>query len=172
MTSNNLREHIPLKQGLRQQGSGSQLGAGLPAQRAYSIKTRIKTSTAMPLQKVAATQRAYSIKTRIKTYLLDSRSAKATILREHIPLKQGLRPTRVRAINRLLSTQRAYSIKTRIKTNLKCGWNLSRNWTQRAYSIKTRIKTCKSIHYFPLIVLLREHIPLKQGLRLFIDAVL
>ena len=63
--SNNLREHIPLQQGLRQYYS-------------YS-----------PLQQ--KTQRAYSTTTRIKTDLLTSLALIST-LREHIPLQQGLRP--------------------------------------------------------------------------------
>ena len=62
-----VREHIPLKQGLRR-GRGPYLG-----------------------DICSQGQRAYSIKTRIKTLLLWSQGLPNTLVREHIPLKQGLR---------------------------------------------------------------------------------
>ena len=37
---------------------------------------------------------------------------------------------------------------------------------QRAYSIRTRIKTHFSVCFYVIIYLVREHIPLEQGLRL------
>ena len=61
-----LREHIPLKQGLRLPNDQYKIPIPIP-QRAYSIKTRIKTPLCL--------------------YLLEDEAA----LREHIPLKQGLR---------------------------------------------------------------------------------
>ena len=62
-----LREHIPLKQGLR-----------LPI-------------IVILLLHLSMTQRAYSIKTRIKTMSIDFIALSVSVLREHIPLKQGLR---------------------------------------------------------------------------------
>ena len=49
---------------------------------------------------------------------MDSNDTKSmSLLREHIPLKQGLRPpSKTDRGSRNLSAQRAYSIKTRIKT--------------------------------------------------------
>ena len=84
-------------------------------------------------------QRAYSITTRIKTAPALSWHV-ARLLREHIPLQQGLRPART-------------------------GWLMvSPPLTQRAYSITTRIKTC-DFCFKGYFVFLREHIPLQQGLR-------
>ena len=66
--------------------------ADSPTQRAYSIKTRIKTPRLVAsLITAVSAQRAYSIKTRIKTQFLRSHLAEFFSLREHIPLKQGLR---------------------------------------------------------------------------------
>ena len=113
------------------------------------------------------------------------------ILREHIPLKQGLRHYIPKTNAKFIPPQRAYSIKTRIKTSCKGSSGLRRPCSQRAYSIKTRIKTrlkglkrgtrplaqraysiktrIKTLLH-PLtevLRILREHIPLKQGLRLY-----
>ena len=62
------------------------------AQRAYSIKTRIKTIQNKKRKvEITLSQRAYSIKTRIKTHIYPIHGYSKYILREHIPLKQGLR---------------------------------------------------------------------------------
>ena len=96
---------------------GYHLAYLIVSQRAYSIKTRIKTRyTKEFLSTIFMPQRAYSIKTRIKTYSHAVYSLLTTQLREHIPLKQGLRLIFLPARNIRRSSQRAYSIKTRIKT--------------------------------------------------------
>ena len=61
-------------------------------------------------------------------------------VRDHIPLKQGLRRIRSQHTLATLERPRPYSIKTRIKTS---------------------ILRVRDLH--PLV---RDHIPLKQGLRL------
>ena len=109
----NIREHIPLEQGLRHYSSGNteitesirehiplEQGLRLIApnaivtilfnQRAYSIRTRIKTHLRLPRKRFDVNQRAYSIRTRIKTRWFGS-SCSQTSIREHIPLEQGLR---------------------------------------------------------------------------------
>ncbi len=65
-TSIDLAEHIPLKQGLRQMLPSSFSQLTCKPRRAYSIKTRIKTSVST------------------ENFIL-------LLLAEHIPLKQGLR---------------------------------------------------------------------------------
>ena len=60
-------------------------------QRAYSIRTRIKTREYFPLQNLQDCQRAYSIRTRIKTPFLVLHKFRIPFVREHIPLEQGLR---------------------------------------------------------------------------------
>ena len=65
-TSENVRDHIPLEQGLRQ---GLHRGASCSSER----------------------QRPYSIRTRIKTVIVET-STKFENVRDHIPLEQGLRP--------------------------------------------------------------------------------
>ena len=86
------------------------------------------------------TQRAYSTKTRIKTIPIIWVSQYVSFsLREHIPLKQGLRPS--------YPVIHAPSYRLREHIPLKQGLRHS--------------LTC---HSMPLATL-REHIPLKQGLR-------
>ena len=86
-----LREHIPLKQGLRLPNDQYKIPIPIP-QRAYSIKTRIKTKEFLqPVLYLQRAQRAYSIKTRIKTAHFSLLRQPSLVLREHIPLKQGLR---------------------------------------------------------------------------------
>ena len=62
-------------------------------QRAYSSKTRIKTKNVQFTVSFSTSQRAYSSKTRIKTKdHLDFSTFLPNKLKEHIPVKQGLRP--------------------------------------------------------------------------------
>ena len=65
---------------------------------------------------VGKSQRAFSIKTRIKTPCGYSLKSYNNILREHFPLKQGLRHAYQLKLYIIGTTQRALSIKTRIKT--------------------------------------------------------
>ena len=63
-------------------------------------------------------------------------------------------------------TQRTTSTKTRIKTLL---FFFGRNFckeAQRTTSTKTRIKTRLVVNRLQLLLVLREQLPLKQGLRL------
>ena len=61
-------------------------------QRAYSIRTRIKTRSGAMLHRCSCRQRAYSIRTRIKTVHFFYDGVCPCVVREHIPLEQGLRP--------------------------------------------------------------------------------
>ena len=68
---------------------------------------------------------------------------------------------------RSFAPPRASSIKTRIKTRcLACGTRSTAFGPPRASSIKTRIKTLFKSFIASLRDSLREHLPLKQGLRL------
>ena len=62
--------------------------------------------------------------------------------------------------------QRAYSVRTRIKTAIMRLIIVFLSIGQRAYSIRTRIKTCPCFSQARILVWVREHIPLEQGLRL------
>ena len=91
-----VREHIPLEQGLR-------------------LSSKIAKIRSVP------SQRAYSIRTRIKTNEWNSLSISTIIVREHIPLEQGLRLLKSCAERTSVTGQRAYSIRTRIKTAMSLG---------------------------------------------------
>ena len=110
-----VREHIPLEQGLRRLLNPF-IGNSVPCQRAYSIRTRIKTSLCNCIYVGSMCQRAYSIRTRIKTYLQCTKKSPPTYVREHIPLEQGLRLVGKTIFACPKLCQRAYSIRTRIKT--------------------------------------------------------
>ena len=62
-----VREHIPLEQGLRLQFAAVLCSSDVHCQRAYSIRTRIKTTRTNIISASSFCQRAYSIRTRIKT---------------------------------------------------------------------------------------------------------
>ena len=62
-------------------------------------------------------QRPYSIRTRIKT-LAGLVTVIDVLVRDHIPLEQGLRRKQVRLEPNPVGRQRPYSIRTRIKTSL------------------------------------------------------
>ena len=87
------------------------------------------------------------------------------LVREHIPLEQGLRPGRNILIFLMVSCQRAYSIRTRIKTDHLVYEFYVHDSCQRAYSIRTRIKTAQGRGGALSLRGVREHIPLEQGLR-------
>ena len=87
-------------------------------------------------------------------------------LKEHIPVKQGLRPSNFLIYHFWTYPQRAYSSKTRIKTSEAHCYSFPLA-TQRAYSSKTRIKTQGFTLFIKVYHFLKEHIPVKQGLRLF-----
>ena len=88
---------------------------------------------------IVLSQRPYSIRTRIKTAGGVSYKTSADIVRDHIPLEQGLRQSILIANAIDLSCQRPYSIRTRIKT--RRGTSCLSPGSQRPYSIRTRIKT-------------------------------
>ena len=85
------------------------------------------------------------------------------MVRDHIPLEQGLRPVAVTSSEFVSPSQRPYSIRTRIKTQHYPDFIYQPD-CQRPYSIRTRIKTThrqtreRARH-------VRDHIPLEQGLR-------
>ena len=108
--------------------------------------------------------RVCSTKTRIKTQIEKSISPFCS-LREYVPLKQGLRREAVCCVGQFVRTPRVCSTKTRIKTGLTYV-NTRTGKTPRVCSTKTRIKTFVVCTNVVPSCLLREYVPLKQGLRL------
>ena len=113
------------------------------SQRAYSIRTRIKTVVGVlvavggaavrehipleqglrPLISAALFRASRSVREHIpleqglRHHVNDEVGANCPYVREHIPLEQGLRPITTKAFEPYLADcQRAYSIRTRIKT--------------------------------------------------------
>ncbi len=95
---------------------------------------------------------------------MELRLIQEKLVRDHIPLKQGLRRRHHFLTPALNSCPRPYSIKTRIKTKVILHKGLLITGP-RPYSIKTRIKTPPPYAITQGIPRLRDHIPLKQGLR-------
>ena len=138
-----IRDLIPLKQGLRLNTARCRNYIVFD-QRPYTIKTRIKTFTAIVVSSTSCNQRPYTIKTRIKTQASQFLTEFSRIIRDLIPLKQGLRLHfySFYLFIELLHYQRPYTIKTRIKTYLNFILiNSTIAKYQRPYTIKTRIKT-------------------------------
>ena len=87
------------------------------------------------------------------------------MVRDHIPLEQGLRPAREYAEEcKPPKSQRPYSIRTRIKTL----WD---NCLQGVYTVRDHIPLEQGLRHFnsyvsPAAGMVRDHIPLEQGLRL------
>ena len=123
--------------------SQSSVQQNIPGQRPYAIRTRIKTNWCQWLPRRTAGQRPYSIRTRIKTITSLSICIEIRLVRDHIPLEQGLRHALEGTEDYQEVRQRPYSIRTRIKTH-GGGGVLRRRVSQRPYSIRTRIKTDRS----------------------------
>ena len=136
-------------------------------QRAYSIRTRIKTDflARLPLGECKG-QRAYSIRTRIKTVLVEVKAALEVIVREHIPLEQGLRLCfDVSSRGYLLSVREHIPLEQGLRHYILLLIFSFFFFCQRAYSIRTRIKTFSLNPLASHTENVREHIPLEQGLR-------
>ena len=94
-----------------------------------------------------------------------------SILADHIPLKQGLRPRGGTLLDlRPYQTRRPYSIKTRIKTALRTS---KRHLQPLADHIplKQGLRPYDTFHRRNFKIL-ADHIPLKQGLRLVANELL
>ena len=110
-------------------------------------------------------QRAYSIRTRIKTFCQYLLTEDINGVREHIPLEQGLRRSNDCQLLSFTWGQRAYSIRTRIKTKARlCGeYNLYTVREHIPLEQGLRLYWSKLCQFDNFTV--REHIPLEQGLR-------
>ncbi len=135
------------------------------SQRAYSIRTRIKTQNIYSCKLFIIKVREHiPLEQGLRHLMIESLNLCEYVVREHIPLEQGLRHPISRDKRGFRRCQRAYSIRTRIKTITSEMCNILIGSRQRAYSIRTRIKTVVTTavngkNY------VREHIPLEQGLR-------
>ena len=108
-------------------------------------------------------QRPSSITTRIKTFVLWVN--KFFVVRDHLPLQQGLRLLLILKFANTQWRQRPSSITTRIKTVVcNVGALCVVGSGQRLSSITTRIKT-QFVWLALLDCTVRDHLPLQQGLR-------
>ena len=111
------------------------------SQRPSSIKTRIKTVLSRSYRTVKEfCQRPSSIKTRIKTQRFYPWAHSFVLVRDHLPLKQGLRRDAVWLYKLLLL----------VRDHLP---------------LKQGLRQCKDASFLPFRVRVRVHLPLKQGLR-------
>ena len=87
------------------------------------------------------------------------------IVREHIPLEQGLRRGRILVEDFAKPVREHIPLEQGLRLRVREILEVSRSG-QRAYSIRTRIKTEQpgGLIFFETAVV-REHIPLEQGLR-------
>ena len=113
-------------------------------QRPSSTKTRIKTH--LPLHLLLSKderQRPSSTKTRIKTYALTHEIARSNLVRDHLPLQQGLRPqdTHRVSIYKHSGRQRPSSTTTRITYEKK---------RKRVEISENSFATAKTLLPFPL----------------------
>ena len=160
-------------------------------QRPYSIRTRIKTVILIPEYMRVGVRDHIPLEQGLRLQRKKGNSCPDRV-RDHIPLEQGLRPmvivccdtlpgqrpysirTRIKTwsspvVKRSPPCQRPYSIRTRIKT-VSSAPLCSLLSGQRPYSIRTRIKTAEPV-LLRLGLLVRDHIPLEQGLRLPVSEV-
>ena len=139
-TTGKLRNYLPLEQGLR-----------LFLFLHYSYSLRL-------------TQKLSSIRTRIKTATIAVFCCNSHILRNYLPLEQGLRRINFFLCFSCCFAQKLSSIRTRIKT-FNCCFHCYCVLTQKLSSIRTRIKTfSSSVTSIPFLIL-RNYLPLEQGLR-------
>ena len=107
-------------------------------------------------------QRPSSTKTRIKTRLLKL-IQQTGFVRDHLPLKQGLRLVKLWDFAEVYYCQRPSSTKTRIKTKAMSVL-LDVLQVRDHLPLKQGLRPCKGI-FMLLSLAVRDHLPLKQGLR-------
>ena len=165
--THHVRDYLPLQQGLR---------------RCHHFRFRQSRRR----------QRLSSTTTRIKTIFSLKISLKKKIVRDYLPLQQGLRHSTPAGLVVTRARQRLSSTTTRIKTSYFIGksiiyWNRQRlsstttriktvlgatQWSickerQRLSSTTTRIKTSVQLLCASSALIVRDYLPLQQGLRLF-----
>ena len=98
MKQQNVRDHIPLEQGLRHRNGELDRICGMVRDHIPLEQGLRPAEPATPASDEG--QRPYSIRTRIKTPHTRNEQANYLLVRDHIPLEQGLRPTRARPLPR------------------------------------------------------------------------
>ncbi len=159
-----VREHLPLQQGLRPFHPVT-LALPVTGQRASSITTRIKTPPCHPSSSWGHRQRASSITTRIKTLPWDVQTPMIFVVREHLPLQQGLRQRPQSDASR--------SLHVREHLPLQQGLRLQQ-FRRKAFGLTVRehLPLQQGLRpytpkFFSCSSKVREHLPLQQGLRHF-----
>ena len=134
-----LSDHLPLKQGLKLR-LACKLALATSTFRSSSIKTRIETNQREHKIKPRRTFRSSSIKTRIETEEACAIRRQNHTLSDHLPLKQGLKL--VRKTNEEMRNELSdhLPLKQGLKLSARHGRNRQHR-TFRSSSIKTRIET-------------------------------
>ena len=131
----------------------------IATQRLYSTKTRIKTRRALYTSaKDGRSQRLYSTKTRIKTFVVFTTQNLFIILRDYIPLKQGLRHLSETYTHKINGLRDYIPLKQGLRPDAVECHALRIVAAQRLYSTKTRIKTSGKRHIVLLFILRSETI--------------
>ncbi len=138
-SSYSVRDYLPLQQGLRP----------------VTLRSLLQASTVRDYLPLQQGLRQY------ETPMARRRSD----VRDYLPLQQGLRLLTVSLMAVSIESQRLSSITTRIKTDFREHLLLDVLSRQRLSSITTRIKTCVLSFLLLFRSLVRDYLPLQQGLR-------
>ena len=94
-----VRDHIPLQQGLRRANTLFRI-VNTAVRDHLPLKQGLRPSRLHQEAHAAASQRPSSIKTRIKTLLGSALRLRFLFVRDHLPLKQGLRLIKVSVLRK------------------------------------------------------------------------
>ena len=134
-----LRDHLPLQQGLRRLITCPSFHYTIPP-RPSSTTTRIKTRNSGPDLHCLHSPRPSSTTTRIKTCHIAFICSLNNLLRDHLPLKQGLRHCEAIVIHFFLNLRDHLPLKQGLRLAVIVT-DLNEVDSPRPSSIKTRIKT-------------------------------
>ncbi len=140
-TSPSLRDHPPLKQGLRPPSSSKVLPSSLALRDHPPLKQGLRRLDWVCNRKNVTLRDHPPLKQGLRRVDTGHGEDFTIFLRDHPPLKQGLRHSLGSPAHTLLRPPRPSSTKTRIKTSVKVKVYNKRRETPRPSSTKTRIKT-------------------------------
>ena len=132
-------------------------------QRVSSIKTRIKTQLCFHLLYKYHPQRVSSIKTRIKTLCFRLQHKNHLLLREYLPLKQGLRLLKFNNIHNNMHLREYLPLKQGLRPTYLVVF-INNGWLREYLPLKQGLRPHGCL-LSTRCVALREYLPLKQGLR-------
>ena len=159
-----VRDHIPLEQGLRRGGRGSENTPAPFVRDHIPLEQGLRPSWTGSCRACSGVRDHIPLEQGLRQSTRTLNQPPVTV-RDHIPLEQGLRLLNALVVIKALSVRDHIPLEQGLRRLLMSSSVWVSPVCQRPYSIRTRIKTCVFSLSMPKASNVRDHIPLEQGLR-------